>query len=237
MMSGLLSPPPTRIPELVVGAAQGYYAAVLAAKRGEEEAVLAWLDGGRRADATYERDGVSGITLLMLAANCGHERVVELLLRRGAEINLQDSIGITALMAAARNGCERVVNLLIRRGAEVNLQDSDGFTALMNAALLNHTAIVRRLLRAGADAAARTASGKTAPQMAKAKGNAECVEAFKKHVQEVLAGRPTATAAGGEGAGGASSGGASSAGSRVAKTLFPAVAAGRLKRAALISVV
>uniref|UniRef100_A0A3B4WXA8 Uncharacterized protein n=1 Tax=Seriola lalandi dorsalis TaxID=1841481 RepID=A0A3B4WXA8_SERLL len=58
-------------------------------------------------------------------------RVGELLLRHGAEINLQDSIGITALISAASNGHERVVELLIRRGAEINLQSSDGVTALM----------------------------------------------------------------------------------------------------------
>merc|ERR1711938_85134 len=52
-------------------------AVVAAAERGEEEAVLAWLEGGGRADATYEQGGVSGLTLLMLAANHGHERVVE----------------------------------------------------------------------------------------------------------------------------------------------------------------
>merc|ERR1711965_54815 len=97
----------------------------------------------------------------------------------------------------------------------------------MVAAVFNRPAVVWRLLRAGADTAARSASGKTALQLAKENGRAECVEAFKKHVQEVLAGRPTATAAGGEGAGGASCGGASSAGSRVAKTPSPAVAAGR----------
>ena len=45
-----------------------------AAERGEEEAVLAWLEGGGRTDATYERDGVSGITLLIAAAGYGHER-------------------------------------------------------------------------------------------------------------------------------------------------------------------
>ena len=39
--------------------------------------ILAQRAGGR-ADATCERDGVSGITLLMVAANCGNERVVEL---------------------------------------------------------------------------------------------------------------------------------------------------------------
>ena len=68
-------------------------AAVLAAERGEEEAVLAWLDGGGRADATCERGEVSGLTLLMGAARYGQERVVELLLRHGAKINLQNSDG------------------------------------------------------------------------------------------------------------------------------------------------
>lgn len=55
---------------------------VEAAKRGEEAAVLAWLDSGGRADATYEGGEVSGLTLLMGAAHHGHERVIELLLQR-----------------------------------------------------------------------------------------------------------------------------------------------------------
>merc|ERR1711938_377828 len=98
----------------------------------------------------------------------------------------------------------------------------------MIAALFNHPSVVRRLLRAGADTASRTVDGSTALQLAKEEGHAECVEAFRQHVQEsVVAGRPTAAAAGGGGTGGASPGGASSAGSRVAETLSPAVAAGR----------
>ena len=63
--------------------------------------MLAWIDSGGRADATYERGGVSGQTLLMDAAFNGHERVVELLLRHGAKVNQQSSSGLTALMLAA----------------------------------------------------------------------------------------------------------------------------------------
>jgi len=95
---------------------------VEAAKRGEEAAVLAWLDSGGRADATYERGKVSGFTLLIAAARYGHERVVDLLLQRGAEVNLQDSDSWTALMYAARYGHERVVELLLQHGADVNLR-------------------------------------------------------------------------------------------------------------------
>ena len=60
---------------------------------GDEAALLAWLDSGGRVNATCGTD-VSGVTVLMLSAQGGHERVaVELLLQRGAEINLQNSDG------------------------------------------------------------------------------------------------------------------------------------------------
>ena len=124
-------------------------AAVLAAERGEEEAVLAWLEGGGWADATYERDGVSGVTLLMFAARYGHERVVELLIQHGAEINLQNSVGDTALMRAAQHGHERVVELLLRHGADINLQNSGGGTALMRAAIGGHERVLELLLQHG----------------------------------------------------------------------------------------
>ena len=127
----LCGPPGARELSSGAGSLSCSDAAVLAAERGEEAAVLAWLDGGGRADATYERRGVSGITLLMGAAHQGHERVVELLLRRGAKVNLKDSKGGTALMLAAHYGNERVVELLLQHGAEVNLQNSIGDTALM----------------------------------------------------------------------------------------------------------
>ena len=122
-------------------------AVVAAAERGEEEAVLAYLEGGGRADATYERGGVSGLTLLMRAAQEGHERVVELLLQHGAEINLHSSNGLTALMTAANQGDERLVELLIRRGAEINPQNNKGGTALMAAARNGHERVVELLLR------------------------------------------------------------------------------------------
>ena len=55
---------------------------VQATERGDEAAVLAWLDGGGRVNATFEfvfsDSTVSGMTLLMLAMTCGHEE------RRGA---------------------------------------------------------------------------------------------------------------------------------------------------------
>ena len=91
-------------------------AVVTAAERGEEEAVLAWLEGGGRVDATYERGGVSGMTLLMVAMICSCEGLATALLQRGADISLQNSNGITPLMGAASNGHEKVIDALIRLG-------------------------------------------------------------------------------------------------------------------------
>ena len=184
-----------------------------AAENGRVGPVRSWLNDGGKADTFTERPSeVSGVTipstLLMLAAQNGHVQIVELLLKRGADINLQTSLGTTALSTAAyygrermvemllqhgaeigtalvysaHGGKERVVDLLLRRGAEIDLQDKNGGTALMLAVCFNRPAVVLRLLRAGADMTLRDAYGKTALQWAKEKGHAECVEAFRTHI-------------------------------------------------------
>ena len=95
-----------------------------AALQGDEAALLAWSDSGGQVNATCVVDDVSGVTALMAAARYGHERMVDLLLQRGAEINKQKSDGFTALMLAAEKGHERVVELLLQHGAEANLQNA-----------------------------------------------------------------------------------------------------------------
>ena len=80
----------------------------------------------------------------MFAARYGHGRVVELLLQRGADANLQDSDGGTALIcgpsATAVSGWSSRL-----RGAEINKQSSTGRTALMLAA--GHGQQIRSFLR------------------------------------------------------------------------------------------
>jgi len=57
------------------------------------ERLVAMLQRGASVDLKNSR----GHTALMLTAGQGHERVVELLIRHGAEVNLQDNRGGTAL--------------------------------------------------------------------------------------------------------------------------------------------
>ena len=66
------------------------------------------------------------------------ERLVEMLLQRGAMVDLQNSKGDSALALAAPRGHERVVEMLLQRGASLDPQDSNGFTPLIYAAYYGH---------------------------------------------------------------------------------------------------
>ena len=106
-----------------------------AAENGKAGVVQTWLTGDGRVDATCVRGGVSGCTLLLIAAGHGHKQLVELLMKRGAKVNAQNSYGGTALIAAALSGYVQVVETLLQHGAEIGLQDRSTSTALMFAAI------------------------------------------------------------------------------------------------------
>ena len=52
----------------------------------------------------------------------GHCKVVKLLLKKGARVDLQDGDGLSALMHASREGHCEVVQLLLKKGAQVDLR-------------------------------------------------------------------------------------------------------------------
>eukprot|EP00964_Phaeocystis_antarctica_P108307 scaffold72917_cov67-Phaeocystis_antarctica.AAC.2 len=76
----------------------------------------------------------------MVAALKGQEACAQVLLRAGANPDLQDSNGGTALMQAAYHGQEACVKALLRAGANTELLDQAGDTAL-HAEIKGHTAI------------------------------------------------------------------------------------------------
>jgi ankyrin repeat protein len=132
----------------------------IAAKDGDKAGVKAMLEAGMRVDvAVMPADG--GMTPLFLAAMAGHEDVVALLLRAGANVNKVVTGGQTPLFGEAANKHEAVVAILLEKGAEVDRADSTGHTALLFAAHAGHVAVFTLLIRAGADVDSASDDGRT----------------------------------------------------------------------------
>jgi len=86
------------------------------------------------------------------AASCkGHEKVVQLLLGKGADVNAQGRDFNNALYTASSQGYEKVVELLLDKGADVNAQDGYFGNALQVASHEGYEKVVELLLSKGAD--------------------------------------------------------------------------------------
>ncbi|KAM9354593.1 kinase D-interacting substrate of 220 kDa B isoform 1-T2 [Pholidichthys leucotaenia] len=93
----------------------------------------------------------NGQTPLMVAAEQGSLEIVEELIRRGANVNLDDVDCWTALISAAKEGHIEVVRELLENNANVEHRDMGGWTALMWAAYKGRTDVARMLLEKAAN--------------------------------------------------------------------------------------
>ena len=98
-----------------------------AARAGDLGAIERHLASGAAVDAV---DPEHGGTPLLWAAVTGRAEAIELLIRRGADVNAAGRDGGTALHAAAFLGHEKAVDVLVRNGAKVNAANSSGETPL-----------------------------------------------------------------------------------------------------------
>ncbi|MFF5568944.1 ankyrin repeat domain-containing protein [Streptomyces sp. NPDC012623] len=84
------------------------------ARRGETEALAAYVDAGVPANLTNDR----GDSLLMLAAYHGHAPAVEALIARGADAARANDRGQTPLAGAVFKGEDAVIRALLAGGAD-----------------------------------------------------------------------------------------------------------------------
>lgn len=117
------------------------------------------LEAGANPNATdYE-----GITLLSRAALRGDLRLIEILLKHGAnpDQRLRRRGGKTALHFAAYSGHDEVVAIFLEEGLDINITDRSGVTPLHMAAWGKRVSTIAFLLEKGADPMLRTSSGRT----------------------------------------------------------------------------
>lgn len=126
---------------------------------GHYDAASLLLDRGANTEATctitYRSDfqtraTTGNWTALHLATNLGNDRMVQLLLERGARIQAPGNNNVTALHLAAGIGHQQIIESLLNHGAVVDAVDSHGRTALSLAANLGQLEAARLLLSRGA---------------------------------------------------------------------------------------
>ena len=115
-------------------------------------------------------------TTLDAALFGGYEKIVQLLLDKGAEVNAQGGHYGNALQAALAGGHEQVVKILLDEGAEVNAQGGDYGNALHAASAEGYEQVVKILLDEGADVNAQGRRYGNALQAALARGHEQVVK-------------------------------------------------------------
>merc|ERR1711978_52438 len=116
-----------------------------AASGGYTEMGRVLLDKG--ADVNAAPVPSSRDTALTIAADKGHYRFVELLLSRGAQVDVRNKKGNSSLWLAANGGHLDVVQLLHSAGADIDSQDNRKVSCLMAAFRKGHSKVVKWLVK------------------------------------------------------------------------------------------
>ncbi|KFP02089.1 Ankyrin repeat domain-containing protein 6 [Calypte anna] len=129
---------------------------LIAAYKGQVENVVQLINRGAKVAVTKH-----GRTPLHLAAHKGHLHVVQVLLKAGCDLDIQDDGDQTALHRAAVVGNTDVITALIQEGCALDRQDKDGNTALHEACWHGFSQSAKVLVKAGANVLAKNKAGNT----------------------------------------------------------------------------
>lgn len=118
------------------------------------ESVKILLDAG--ADVSIKgNDGTSAVIMLAYRKrkSSDDDKILDLLISKGSDIDSQDNDGSTALSFAVASDDKNLVKILLSRGASVDVKDNDGQTAIWNICQSNKHGIeiLDMLLLKGAD--------------------------------------------------------------------------------------
>lgn len=129
-------------------------------KRALQSTILALINMAP-PDVIGAKDARGQSALLCLAKRPQDSRLVDALLKRGANPNESDEDGCTVLMHCIKNTYSHdLIRFLCRNGVEINAHDQDHRTALHHAVLEQNCFIVPDLVAAGANKEIRDFDGK-----------------------------------------------------------------------------
>lgn len=119
-------------------------------------------------------------TCLSVASCYGFDKIVEYLIKHGANVNTNSYIGTTPLMLAASNDHLNIVKVLIKNNAEVNVQNETGSTCLIEASSKGFNCILKYLIDKKASIDTANNFGETPLMLAVKNGHASTVKILLK---------------------------------------------------------
>lgn len=133
----------------------------------EYEIVKQCLENGLDPNEIFE----DRYTLLLPSTCCGDEKLVRLLIEKGADVNFRSKLGMTAIYLATQHDAYDLTKLLIENGANIDVPSTkDVKSPLIESTIQGNKLIVGTLIEAGADVNIKDLEGKTALDYAKEKG-------------------------------------------------------------------
>jgi ankyrin repeat protein len=116
---------------------------------GNIDSVKRCIDSGAKTDAFCP---LTENTALILAAKNGFPKIVQLMLQKGANVNLRGYGGLTALHHACKNTQYDIVEILVSEtNIDTELEDDAGNTAIALAARMGHLSCLDRMAVRGAN--------------------------------------------------------------------------------------
>lgn len=120
-----------------------------------------------------------------LAAENGHNDLIEFFIKKGVKIDRIDNHGNTPLLLAANNGHAKTVELLIKKGLKVNWQNHLLDTPLHKAVKNGHNEVIKILLKNGASVKLKDDCGRTPLFVAAQNGQAKTIDILLKHRADI----------------------------------------------------
>ena len=144
--------------------------------KGNVDKVKEYLDNG----LDIECRNSEGDTPLIWASIYGQSEVVDLLLKHGANPDVESNLYcIIPLIKASARGYKEIVDLLLKHGANPNIKDKYGETSIYMASRYGYKDIVDLLLKYGANPNVKDEDGETPLKIASSKGYKDIVTLLK----------------------------------------------------------